>query len=94
VKGTVGKSWLVAVTLLIIAQAGAIAHAFEHDPGMHQDKICASCVTASQLSSACVGSVTVPEFHFSVSFLDRSRQVFATTACVQIPRQRGPPLLS
>ena len=94
VKRIGGRFWLVAAALLIVAQAAAIVHVFEHEPGTNQGTICASCVAASQLSSACAGSVALPEFHPLNSFADGDRQVFATTASVQIPRQRGPPLSS
>jgi hypothetical protein len=40
--------------LLLFAQAGALAHAYEHDPGSPQSQICSTCIAAHAVSSACV----------------------------------------
>lgn len=45
---------LLLAALLLSAQFGALLHAYEHDPGAPQAKVCSTCTTASQLSSACV----------------------------------------
>jgi hypothetical protein len=45
---------LLLAALLLSAQFGSLLHAFEHDPGAPQGKVCSTCATASQLSSACV----------------------------------------
>ena len=45
---------LLLATLLLSAQFGGLLHAFEHDPGAPQGKVCSTCATASPLSSACI----------------------------------------
>ncbi len=80
------------VTALVIAAQGALAlHAFEHDPGAPQGKVCATCVTASQLAA---GSVDSP----SGESLPPARQLFVPAAQRGFEsrhtapvRQRGPP---
>lgn len=90
-----GKSWRVASALLLVlqigAQTGAVAHAYEHDPGTLQDTTCASCTTASQLTSACVDSgaiANIPRFH---SRLETDRQIPHESIQTLTVRQRGPP---
>lgn len=80
------------VTVLVIAAQGALAlHAFEHDPGAPQGKVCGTCVTALQLAAGSVDS------HAGES-LAPSRQLFAPAAHRGFEsrhaapvRQRGPP---
>ena len=45
---------LLLAILLLTAQFGSLAHAYEHEPGAPQGKVCSTCATANQLSSACV----------------------------------------
>ena len=82
---------LLATVLLLPAQFGSLAHSFEHGPGAPQTKYCSTCVTASQLSSACVDTHTdqasIPGRDRFVSEHDRSF-LRATPAPVH---QRGPP---
>ena len=82
---------LFFATLLIAAQAALALHAFEHDPGAPQGKVCTACVTASQLAA---GSVDTPINDAP----EPARQLFIPAAtrgfesAQSIPvRQRGPP---
>jgi len=89
------KSWLpsnLLLTMLLIgAQSGALAHAFEHDPGTLQNKACAICVTVGQLDS---GAIFVPSSYTVEP--DYSCQAIVQTATFEsfdglVARQRGPP---
>ncbi len=89
------KSWLPAklLTLLLLvgAQSGALAHVFEHDAGTPQFQACASCVTANQLDSSCIDTLTETDGgdrHSCQPVNDAT-----TLASLQAPaaRQRGPP---
>lgn len=44
----------LCIALLLLGQAGAALHAFEHDAGAPQGKPCSSCLAASQLGTAAV----------------------------------------
>ena len=77
--------------LLIGAQGALAVHAFEHDPGAPQGKVCTICVTANQLGATSVDTQTgdAPEpapQHFIPS-ASRGFQPVQTTPV----RQRGPP---
>lgn len=83
---------LLFAALLVAAQLGTVVHAFEHDPGTPQAKVCATCVAAANLGSAAVGEP-------AVLLLAPARFVFTPAPApavlsVSIPaaRQRGPPL--
>jgi hypothetical protein len=84
---------LALALVLVTAQAGAIAHSYEHDLGTPQDSTCALCLTANQLLSGTVDSgadapVLYPGVHFG------SQQMLPTeVVCRYSPRQRGPPTL-
>jgi hypothetical protein len=82
----------VLAALLVTAQLGAVVHAFEHEPGTPQAKVCATCVAATNLGAATVGQP-------STLLLAPGRFVFAPATVtavlsVSLPaaRQRGPPL--
>lgn len=81
----------VLIVLLIAAQTGAIAHAYEHDPGTLQDATCASCVTVNQLSAACVDS----GFRHDVepAGVDHDSATYTPGESIRplTHRQRGPP---
>lgn len=91
-----GKSWrpanAVLIVVLLAAQTGAIAHAYEHEPEILQDATCISCVAVNQLGAACVDSGARNDFtppvsdHYTVSHV--SGESIRTLTC----RQRGPPI--
>lgn len=79
--------------MLISAQTGAIAHAYEHDPGTPQDTTCSSCLTSAQLLGANVDCganqlVLPPNDRFLAVQSIAGESLFAV-----VPRQRGPPVL-
>jgi len=79
------------VFLLLGAQAGALVHAFKHDPGKVQENTCASCTTASQLLAACIGNsmdTSIPRDSLCLSSV-QVRLPDSTDSLVV--RQRGPP---
>jgi hypothetical protein len=49
---------LLLAALLIGAQGALALHAFEHDPGAPQGKVCTTCITASQLNAGSVDTLT------------------------------------
>jgi len=82
---------VVLALLLLGAQFGALAHAFEHDAGAQQDNVCSTCASASQLASACVDShfpeeLEPPPSGFVANLIPGSRSALALVA-----RQCGPP---
>ena len=85
---------LLLATLLIGAQVAAVLHAFEHEPGAPQGKVCGTCVTAGQLAAGSVDShareALEPTRHLFVPTASRG---FDSTHTVQV-RQRGPPPFS
>ena len=82
---------LMLAVLLLAAQFGSLAHAFEHDPGAPQAKYCSACATASQLSSACVDThsdlVILPAGECYVA----ERDLGFVRATPILVHQRGPP---
>ena len=82
---------LTLAALLVGAQGVLALHAFEHDPGAPQGKVCTVCVTASQLSAASVdshiGEAPEPAPHFFIPAASRSFDPVHTATV----RQRGPP---
>ena len=89
------KSWLpsnlLLVLLLIGAQSGALAHAFEHDPGALQNPACAICVTVSQLDSSCIdiAVITTIAHQHSCEIVEQAPK-FQSVHTLNA-RQRGPP---
>ena len=82
---------LFLAALLIGAQGALALHAFEHEPGAPQGKVCDTCVTASQLAAA---GVDMP----AGDTLEPAEQPFIPTAFrgfesvhTATVRQRGPP---
>lgn len=90
-----GKHWKITSTLLIVllvgAHSGAIAHAYEHDPGSLQDTTCASCVTVGELSSACLDSGVAADIRVLNSRLEADQQLPVASISTLSARQRGPP---
>lgn len=85
---------LLIAVLLIGAQVAAVLHAFEHEPGAPQGKVCGTCVTAGQLAAGSVDS-------HAGDALEPARHLFVPTASCgfdsahTVPvRQRGPPSFS
>ena len=82
---------LLLAALLIGAQGALALHAFEHDPGAPQGKVCTTCVTASQLAAASVdthvGDAPGPARHLAIPTASRGFESVHTAAV----RQRGPP---
>ena len=82
---------LLLAALLIAAQGALALHAFEHDPGAPQGKVCGTCITGAQLAAG--------------SLDDPAPDALEPTAHVPVPdagggfdslrawsaRQRGPP---
>ena len=82
------------LVLLVAAQTGALAHAYEHDPGTLQDTTCASCVTAGELTSACLDSGVVADIRALHSSLETDQQIPIESIATLSARQRGPPEFS
>jgi hypothetical protein len=82
---------LFLAALLIAAQGVLALHAFEHEPGAPQGKVCTTCVTASQLAAGNidihVGDAPEPVRHFITAAASRGFESVHTA----IVRQRGPP---
>ena len=82
---------LFLAALLIAAQGVLALHAFEHEPGTPQGKVCTTCVTASQLAAGSVdihaGDAPEPVRHVQTPALSRGFESVHTATV----RQRGPP---
>jgi len=77
--------------IFIAAQTGALAHAYEHDPGSPQAQVCSICIGGHSLGSACVTStvhVDIQRFNPGVSI---ERTSVPDTIHVPYARQRAPP---
>ena len=85
---------LFLAALLIGAQGVLALHAFEHDPGTPQGKVCPTCVTASQLTAGSVdthaGDAPEPVRHLFIPTASRGIDSLHAAAV----RQRGPPSCS
>ena len=83
---------LLLAALLLSAQFGSLLHAFEHDAGAPQGQYCPTCVTASQLSFACIDTqadqAIVPVGDHCLAEHDTD---LVGTSPVLV-HQRGPPL--
>ena len=82
---------LLLAALLIAAQSALLLHAFEHDPGAPQGKVCGTCVTGGQLAAGSVDNpapdATEPAAHGLVAHADGGFDCLHTSTA----RQRGPP---
>jgi len=79
------------LVFLVVAQTGALAHAYQHDPGTLQDTTCASCVSAGELTSACLDSGIAADISAFHSCLETDQQVPIESIATLSARQRGPP---
>lgn len=82
---------LLLAALLLGAQFGALLHAYEHDVGAPQGKVCTVCATASQLSAASVDNHSSHELETSRSSLVATAHSVCQGLHVAAARQRGPP---
>ena len=82
---------LFLAALLIGAQGALALHAFEHEPGTPQGKVCTTCVTATQLDAGSVdthtGDAPEPVRHV---FIPTANRGFGSVHTATV-RQRGPP---
>jgi len=82
---------LFLAALLVAAQGALALHAFEHDPGAPQGKVCTTCVTAGQLAAGSidihVGAAPEPARH---CFIPAASHSFDSVHTATV-RQRGPP---
>ena len=82
---------LLLATLLIAAQGVLALHAFEHEPGAPQGKVCTTCVTAGQLAAGSIdthaGDAPEPVRHVLAPAVSRGFESVHTATV----RQRGPP---
>jgi hypothetical protein len=82
---------LLLAALLVAAQGALALHAFEHDPGAPQGKVCAACVTAGQLASGSLdvhtGDAPEPAAQRFIPAASHSFDSLHTATA----RQRGPP---
>jgi hypothetical protein len=83
-------AFLLAV-LLVGAQLSVTVHAFEHDPGAPQGKVCSTCATAAQLGAASVDHPAA-EGPQGTSIPHRPVAVITRTGLdIPVACQRGPP---
>ena len=83
---------ILFLAALLIGPQGALAlHAFEHDPGTPQGKVCVTCVTASQLAAGSLdmhaGDLPEPPPQLFIPTASRGFESVHTAPV----RQRGPP---
>lgn len=82
---------LLLAGLLVAAQLGAALHAFEHDAGAPQAKVCLTCITVAHLGA---GNISNPSpVELPARDLSYTAVVSAPVSSVgaSIARQRGPP---
>jgi len=83
-------SVLLAI-ILLIAQTGALAHAYGHDPGKPQSQICSTCIAGHAVGSACVDSTPHFEIQAYKSAAGIDRVSALSSIEVPLARQRAPP---
>jgi len=83
-------SVLLAI-LFLAAQTGALAHAYEHDPGGPQAQLCSICIAGHSLSSACVASTVHIEFQHGNAGVSIERTSVSGSIHLPLARQRAPP---
>ena len=83
-------SVLLAI-IFLAAQTGALAHAYEHDPGSPQAQVCSICIAGHSLSSACVASTVHIEFQHCITGVSIERPPLPDTIHLPHARQRAPP---
>jgi len=76
---------------LLIAQTGALAHAYEHDPGSPQEQVCSICIAGQAVGSGCVDSS--PHFEFPSYRSPADAALITAYSSIRTPlaRQRAPP---
>jgi hypothetical protein len=82
---------LLLAALLLGGQFGSLLHAYEHDAGTPQGKVCTVCATANQLAAASVDSHPSHELEPSWSSFGAASHDDFQRLHVCIIRQRGPP---
>ena len=82
---------LLLAALLIAAQSALLLHAFEHDPGAPQGKVCGACVTGSQLAAASVDEAAPEELEPAAQVFTPATQGGLQSLHTATARQRGPP---
>ena len=85
-------SVLLAI-IFLAAQTGALAHAYEHDPGSPQVQVCSICIAGHSFSSACVASTVHIEFQHCNTGVNIERTPVPDTIHLPHARQRAPPTL-
>jgi hypothetical protein len=82
---------LLLAGLLVAAQLGAALHAFEHDAGAPQTKVCPTCITVAHLGAGDINGQPPVELPArELSYLAFSAAA-VTSVGAHIARQRGPP---
>lgn len=82
---------LLLAALLVGAQFAMVVHAFEHDVGAPQGKVCSTCLTAAQLGAASLDSPVATEIRpLPVAWVTAAVCGW-TSRHVLTARQRGPP---
>lgn len=83
-------SALLAI-IFLAAQTGALAHAYEHDPGSPQAQVCSACIAGHSLGSACVESNAHMEFRQHNAGVSIKVAPAPDTIHLPLARQRAPP---
>ncbi len=83
-------SVLLAI-IFLAAQTGALAHAYEHDPGSPQAQVCSICIAGHSLSSACVASTLHVDFQYCNTGVSNEQTRVPGTIYLPDARQRAPP---
>jgi hypothetical protein len=82
---------VILANVLLFAQSGSLAHAYEHDPGSPQQQVCSTCIAGQITSSGCVDSS--PHFEIPAYKSTTGAWEIAAPDSIHIPlaRQRAPP---
>jgi hypothetical protein len=83
-------SVLLAI-IFLAAQVGALAHAYDHEPGSPQAQACSTCIAGHSLSSACIASTAHIEFQQDNAGVIVKRALVPHTIHLPLARQRAPP---
>lgn len=87
-------STLLLATLLLLAHVIVVVHAFEHDAGTAQSKVCAVCMTAAQLGAASVTDLAIEHFLLPAAVCVERTCCACRSRPIVAARQRGPPASS
>ncbi len=83
---------LILVTVLIALQSLAQAHTYEHETGILDHQVCATCVAYNNFSSACANAVFASDY-VSLDLVDLNEDFSEFRSVHELRvRQRGPPL--